>query len=273
MSDKDAQFQRLMELAHLPPADSRRKALEREIELMDSQGQQFWRELLGENDRIFTQMGDIPMPPDLEERLLRLPDSPLAIDPWWKQALARPVIWKAAAACAILAAGVVAAIYLYNWGTSAGTLGGPQALPDSLAMTISQEAIAYHESSSAPEVAGPDAARIEAALKGHDLTFPVMMLEPRDPLVLQGGGVCTIDGIPAAYTRWQASDLHYTLYQFDGARIGVPASFHDTTESPLALWHDNFHPRVVIWPGPEGKCTWALVMDSDSARNEFRNSY
>jgi hypothetical protein len=269
MSKLARQHQRLLELAHLPPGDPRRRVLDQEIASMDAQSQQFWRGLLVENDRIFAQIGEVPIPVDLEERLLRLPDSPLPADPWWRQATALQLGWISIAVACALVALAVGGVVMYVFAPPPA----PRPLADALAMAITRDAISYHQTSAVPEILGPNAAQVYTALKAKDLSFPIMVLEPQDPLVLQGAGICTIDGLPAAYTRWQAGDLHYTLYQFDGARIGAPASFADTTESEANLWHDNFHPRVVIWPGPAGRCTWALAMDSDSAKNEFRSSY
>ena len=236
---------------------------------MEPQQQQFWRELLRENDLIFAQIAETPMPPDLQERLLRIPDLPISPEPWWRNAMSVQLGWRSiAAACAVVALAIVG-IFYYWFAPPAP----PQPLADALAMDITRDAIAYHQTAAAPEIPGPDKAQIIAALKAKNLTFPIMMLEPQDHLVLQGGGLCTIDGVPAAYTRWLFGNIHYTLYQFDGAKIGIPASFVDTTESPTNLWRGDFHPRVTIWPGPAGRCTWAIATDTDSATNEFRNSY
>lgn len=265
MSRAPLTSQLLQELAHLPPADPRRAELHAQIQLMPPEDRDYWLQILQETDLLYAQATRPTVPPGLQEKLLALPDQPPA--PWWKEAGNVQLGWKSLAACALIGIGIIT--YLF-WPPPPP---GPRELSQSVAWPISRLAVSRQEAQPPLEVAGGDAGQVQTALSARGFSFPVMVLQPRVPLTLLGGGVCDFGPAPAVFTRWAGNGLTYTLYQFDGRKLGVPDRFLRTTEVPTQLWHDDLRYRVVIWPGRGAPCAWALVMQNDAAIDAFSQSY
>jgi hypothetical protein len=143
-------------------------------------------------------------------------------------------------------------------------------LDEQVALSLTRQVVHLHETKLALEVTDTDSKHVIKALASHNLPFPVSMLLPDGNLLaLRGGGVCQIQGVPAAFTRWEGNGLNYSLYQFDGKKLGVPAVFRTSSETPSDLWHDNKHYRVVIWSDASGQSTWALVLENENAQDLF----
>jgi hypothetical protein len=210
------------------------------------------------------------MPAGLEGRLLGIAGAIPA------HGRARPVVYRIAANWKWIAACLLLALALRNYMTWEVSSRLPRDIPltSNIAATISRQTVQFDQSGAPLAITAGDPAKVQAALAAHGFAFPVMVLHPQGSATLVGGGACDLHGTPAAFTRWQdTSGLTYTVFQFDGTTLGVPAEFKTTTDSPTNLWHGDAHYRVVIWSGKVGKCTWALVMDSDRATDMFSNSY
>jgi hypothetical protein len=259
MNNPSPQSQRLWELVCLPPQDPRRAAVLAEIEAMDREERDYWLNMLRESDEFHLQIRAVQMPAGLEARLLNLPDAPIPLRLPPRTLLKNVWFQRLAAAAAIL---IILAVYLY-WPASTRPA---QLLDDQIAVLIARQAA---ENNPPLNITSNNADQVKTALSAQRLPFPVMILQPKTPLDLRGGGVCDFHGTPAVFTRWQGDGRTYTLYQFNGKPLGVPGSFLKTTEIPKEFWHDDYHPRVVIFAGSGGLCTWALVMDSDTAKDVF----
>jgi hypothetical protein len=271
MSEGFAQSQQNSELAQLPATDPRRQAFEASLAKMEPAERQYWQAMLQETDRLYAQMADVAVPRDLEQRLRAIAEeNPRAS--WWRQALQMRLNGPTAAFAALAAVVVVAVTGYLLWQPVPPLPPMARELDDQLARTVAARAI--NADGAAPlQVASSDAGAVAAALKAHSYTFPVVMLTPRAPLELRGGGECDLGGTPAVFTRWQGGGAHYTLFEFDGKALGMPANFFRNTQAPKDLWHDDSHYRVVLWPGANAACTWALVMDTDAATDLFSGGY
>jgi hypothetical protein len=261
MSEWDPQSQLLHELANRAPDDPLRQAFESQLHLSSSIEREHWQALLKETDQFHSELSRVPIPAGLEQKLLGVPDEKAARRPWWDIQLD----WRAAAAILLITVMIGGYLLLPSHPRPKLT----PVLAESVAVRITDEAVQYHQSQMPLEVASNDAKEVETALGSHNLGFPVMVLQPRADLDLRGGGVCDFGGTPAAFTRWQGNGLTYTVYQFDGKKLGAPPKFLTKLESPKELWVGDNHYRVVIWPGSGGACTWALVMENEKAIDAF----
>jgi hypothetical protein len=261
--------EQIRELATLPPASPARKSMETRLAAASAVERRYWLSFLAQTDWLYASMADVQVPAALQDRLLAIADA--APPAGW----ARPTVYRVAANWKWLAACLLLALSLRNylsWETASRL---PRDIPlnSSLAATITRQAVQFDETSPPLEVAAADPAKVQAALAAHAFSFPVMVLHPQGSASLLGGGACDLGGTPAAFTRWRdGAGLTYTVFQFDGTTLGIPAVFRTTAQSPTDLWHGDAHYRVVIWSGKVGKCTWALVMDSDQATDMFSNS-
>lgn len=250
----------------LPPDSPARKSFEAQLQGADPQQRQFWRDMMNETDRLRGQIADVQMPASLAAKLRQIPESspPSA---WWELIAARQFGWKTM----ITAAAITVAVASYFfWPVEPSR---PTVLNDDLALAISKDAVDNHEAQLPLAVSSADAAVVQAQLQSRAGAFPVAVLQPRAKLNLEGGGICDFHGTPAVFTRWQGDGVEYTVYQFDGKKLGVPSQFVRTLEVNKSLWHDAHHDSVVLWPGSEGKCTWALVLETESAKDDFSSGY
>ncbi|HUB26440.1 MAG TPA: hypothetical protein VL992_13520 [Tepidisphaeraceae bacterium] len=261
MSYWDPQSVELQELAALPPSDPRRREFEASLAMASPSEKLYWTGLLRETDRLYAELSRVPTPPGLEDRLLAIARTDRR--PLRDRLVNLAFDWRYLVGGLVTAAIVAGACFWF------AEPSGPVPLPDSFAEQIADQAVHEHEQPPPLQVAGSDLQTVQAALNRGQVPFPVVVLQPAGKLALQGGGACDLDGTPAAYTRWTGNGQTYTLYQFDGRKIGIPARFYRRLEVPRSLWHDTHHYSVVIWPGDGGQCTWALVLESERAKDMF----
>jgi hypothetical protein len=278
MIERGPRYQEFQQAACLMPGDPDRLRFESEIQTMNLVERIHWMRELGETDRLRGELDRVQIPSQLVQNLLRIARETSTVDlspaalkpvvPTWRAALNRPMGRLIAAAVALIGIGLLA----YNlWPASEPA--GRALLNDKLAGGIAKQAVQLQEAAAPMEFALTDPRKLSDALSSHQFSFPIMMLNPTAKVDFRGGGVCDFEGTPAVYTRWQGKGVNYTVYQFDGKKLGIPASFLTTDQIPRELWHGNSHYRVVIWPGPAGQCTWAVAMDSDTADDVFSGSY
>jgi len=254
----------LRELASLRNGAPERQALVLRLASAAEAERDYWTDFLRLTDRLYAASARVEPPAGLEERLLLIADEQPMAAPRWKQVLRNSLNWKSVAACLLI---VLAARNLAVWWSSLPP--EKPLLASNVAAVISKDAVKFTDSNRALDVTGGDAGQVQTALASRGLPFPVMVLHPKVKLDLFGGGTCDLDGTPAAYTRWQSNGQNYTVFQFDGSKMGVPSDFRATSQTPSALWHDSRHYHVVIWPGKVGGCTWVVVMESDGAQDVF----
>jgi hypothetical protein len=265
MTDWAPQSEHLLELANLPANAMDRQVMQTQVRLSSGVERDYWLSYLAETDRLYEELARVQPPQGLQDRLLRLPGGAQAPLPWHR----RPITldWKAVAAILVLGVGLLSYLY-FNSGPRRPVM--PEPLAEAMAGPIATQAVEFHQFNPALEVVSNDPTKVQTELSGHQFSFPVMVLQPYSPKIsLLGGGTCDLDGTQAVYTRYSDSKFTYTVFEFDGSRVGVPANFQRTVESPPGVPQNSQHYRVVIWPGPAGKCTWALVLESDAASDQF----
>jgi len=262
MSNWDPENPDLAELANLPRGDSRRQAFEDDLANADASQQEYWRTIMRETDHLSAEFSRLDVPPNLQARLMQIAAPPVA--PKRAGWMNIQISWKHLLGGAVAAAILAGAYFLFEPKPARMV-----ALDDSFADEIGTQAVQTHESQTPLQITNTDPHVVETALTQDKMPFPVAVLQPNFHLDLVGGGTCDMAGTPAVYTRWRKDGDNYTLLEFDGRRIGIPAEFYRRIDVPQKLWHDTHHYRVVLWPGNSGECTWALVLESDNAKDAF----
>jgi hypothetical protein len=252
----------LRELANLPRDAAARQAMEERLASVEPVEREYWIGYLRLTDRLHAELEGIKAPPAFEDTLLSIADQERPASKW-RIAVRKTMNWRSIAAVLLLA---IASRNLWTWYSTLPAR--PQPLENSLAMTLSHEAIVELESHPTLDVTSNDAGAVREAIASRGAPF-ALVLHPRGKADLLGGGVVDFRGTPAAYTRWKSGDANYTVYQFDGSKMGVPASFASTEQKPTELWHDKERYSVVIWPGKLGGCTWVSVCENDEAQDLF----
>lgn len=277
MSEQNGKPLDPVELVSLPPDDPYRQKLMAGLNARpaDDKQRQRWERELALTDRLRRLLPQVTSPTDMETRLLTIPEkesmvsSPAAPTSGKNARGFRGILRYAAAAILLLMVGICAYFY---WPRSEAT---PEALNPALARQMADWAVKSHETSRSAslEIASADPATVQKALAAHGEDFPVIMLKPDNAkATLVGGGTCDFGPAKAVFTRWKLGDAVYSLFEFNGKDLQVPAIFLQRTETPRDLWNGDNHYRVSLWPGQQGKCCWALVMETDNAPNVFGNS-
>ena len=260
---------RLLELASLPPGDPGRKELDVELSRMPVAERARWTKMIHETDLLYTGLPEVDVPPDLESRLLKIPhaaaDAKSAPAPTAPIAKIGPRRWKLYAACLLILL-PIAGVALWNM-PHADTTPISYALATDKADEVANLAEQLHLSPPALAVTSSDPATVEKALndamKPYNMPFPAMMLPPKSPATLLGGGVASFGSTHAAFTRWTSGKETVTLYQFDGKPLNLPAGF----DKALVTAKGGHY--VSIWPGYGNPCTWALVSDTKPGAELF----
>jgi|GEM_PF-4118114 len=247
-------------MAQSPPNDPTRQILLARLADMEEKHREHWLGVLRETDQIHAAISQVPVPDNLADRLLIIPDKATA-----RPRFLRPAFIGTLAAACLLA---VIGSYFLSIVTAPKP---PRPLPpmqEAMAMRIATTAVAQYSSEAEVQVSSTDTGKLQSELAAHSMPFPVLVLHPRMAMDLAGGGVCDFQGSAAVYTRWKADGLTYTVYEIDQKSLGTPARFKTTTETSPLLWRGDHHYRVVIWPG-SANCTWAMVMDGEKASDAF----
>lgn len=253
------------EVACLPAGDPHRDALLRQLEGAPPKERQRWEEELALSDRLREELGRVDVPANLQARLLAVPAAEMQLV-GEKAVVSKPTrrvfgMPPRAAAGLVIVAGLAAA-YLFTRKPAA-----PERLDAAVAKSLAALAVQHH--ATPPAVVSADPEKVKQSLEASGLDVPVIMLAPEPGTTLEGGGTCNFGGVKAAFTRWKNGDSTYTLYEFNGRKLGAPGIFYSVTQQPRELWNDQFQYQVFVFPGSQGKCCWALVMETERAKNVF----
>jgi hypothetical protein len=248
------------ELSQLPPDDPRRREFEERLAVFPAPERAYWIEMLAESDRNYASLAGTQLEAMVQQKLLDIPDTQPQLSIWQRIGGER-LGWAHYAAAIVLVIGI---IRFGMWWTQPVYHDLPQ-LNQQLADSISQMAVSHE---SAPmQVQSSDPVAVADGLKKQNLPFTPVVLQPTSPLNLRGGGVFTYQSTPVAFTRWTGNGVNYTLYQFDPQSMGVPPLFAKMINTVVSAQ------RVVLWPGANGACTWALVLKNNKATNPFSTPY
>ncbi len=235
---------RMGEVAALPHEDAKRLAVVRQISQVEGPLEQEWLELLREDERMRLELARVTPPPDLEQRLLAIPQQIKPRTRW----LLRTSRWVSALAAVLV-------IGLALWGVTAmknhrlsRTLGD-----------IATLAMASHETQPDLAVASSDWQVVRTALDGS-LYFPIDRPKLDPSFKLLGGKVVKLAGASMVYTRWESAGRTYSLYQFCGKDFGInaPVARQEISPRPSPKARCN----VIVWT--EDHCDYALVIDGET---------
>ena len=267
----------LLELTSLPSGDPRRKDLDRELALMPEAERTRWTLMMHETDLLYGNLPQVDVPPDLQAKLLQIPQSPAAAQPAppppTPLAKIGPRPWRLYAACLLILL-PVAGFAIWNMPRSETVLGPIVAPPavvfdSTKANEVATLAEQLHESPPPLSIASSDPVAVQNALdasfKTYVSRFPAMVPLPKPPATatLLGGGVVSFGKTHAVFTRWTSGKDTLTLYQFDGQPFKIPDGFDKALVSTKS---GHF---VSIWPGYGNPCTWACVADNKPAAELF----
>jgi len=253
---------RRLELAALPRTDPRRQ--EHLLSLAgDPQARAACEKVFAEADLLRAHLAATPVPGDLESRLMAI-----AATPRRPAFFALPSASRLAVALVLLCAAVVLRLLWPHPEL-------PAQLTDAVARPAALLACTIHQAPPPLKITSSNIHDVESALKtdSTNMPFPISVLTPREKVTLVGGGLCNFGSHQAVFTRWQnATGLVCTLYQFDGKDFHIPPTFVRTQLNlPAPPGHDPY--RVVLWPSPDGVCTWAVVLENSKSPDAFSAVY
>ena len=237
--------QKLEETAALPPDDSQRQDFERRLANESESAQQHWQDLLLENESFRDNLAKIPVPDDLQQRLLSIPE-PVSEIP---KRVFKPIHygWALAAAAAML---MMLTAGLTRHYTS-----------NSRMRTVALLAINNHLNHLQDH--GVDAQSIDKAELEQSLTkqvgFQVTVPDLENGLHLEGGRKCQLGTHPVAFTLWKEGQSEYSLFQFETDRFGLAASIKPTlvrNTQPAGTEH-----TTGAWIWTRGKYGYVLTGD------------
>jgi len=198
-------FPRRMEQASsLPAHDAVRVDVEQAVMRDGSADSERWNALLHEAQQIREALADVPVPPDLNQRLLTIPETvPTG-------AVRQSVTWLpwTVAAVVFLIAGFVVAQYLVK---------------QSHLQTVAVLAINNHANHVDDEnnFHSGTAVDVERRLSTQ-LNFDVHIPSLGDSIELVGGRPCKLGRRPVAYTLWRRRAGKVSLFQFQPDEFGLP---------------------------------------------------
>lgn len=243
------------ESANLPASDPSRDELIRRIAELPEAERDQWAAFLAETDRLYARMAEVAVPPELVGNLLNIPSA--ISPPSSRSRMQRPLGWKTLGVILLSLATAAIAIFVATRPVHRSPLDAR------LSERIGEMAV--KNADNRPEVTSGDARQVREVLENLHSAVSVSIPNPPPGMQLLGGGVADFNGEKAVFTRWRGKDGLYTLYQFDGTRMGVPPQFKGNSLYPTG---DKAHRRVDIWLGAGGQDDWALVLEG-TARNDF----
>lgn len=243
------------ESANLPANDASRAELLKRIASLPEAERDQWTAFLEETDRLYARMAEGTVPPELVANLLRIPNAISAPASPAKPWLHRPLGWKTLSVILLTFATIAIAVFMATRPV--------HRLPLNAQLSETVAKLAVKNEGRPLEIAGDDAKRVCDVLQNLHPNFSVSIAAPPG-MQLLGGGRAEFNDRQAVFTRWRGKDGLYTLYQFDGESLGLPAQFKGTSLYPSP----DAQRRVDIWPGASGQGDWALVLEG-AARNDF----
>ncbi|HVT82083.1 MAG TPA: hypothetical protein VHM90_15680 [Phycisphaerae bacterium] len=217
-----------MELASLAADDPQRQAFAQRVAGMPPAERARWEAEFALTDRLRADLADVAVPPGLETRLLAAPGAEPQPAEGTKRGFRIFGMSGRLAAALVILAGVLA-YYLLFMASDAGT---PGYLDTAVANKI--VAVAIERQPAAPALASSDVETVKKALESGGVDVPVIMLTPEPGTSLVGGGTCDFAGTRAAYTQWKNGESKYTLYEFDGKKLGAPKNFYSQLAGPTS---------------------------------------
>ncbi len=242
--EKDRLHRRIEEVAALPADDPLHKEVFRKVSQAEPWAEQYWLELLRNDEKLRLVLRHVHPPENLRERLLKIPSTTVLRRRNVRRAL---VFAGMAAACLIVAV----------WLSLPVIRTGPT-------LTEATRALAALDHVKRPEltvktaVSSEIVARLEAAVK-----FPISIPALGEEYDLLGGRVCKFGTMPIVYTRWQHRGRDHSLYQVRLADFDLPPEFTTQVVTVPPTPAEPAGHRVRLWA--EGDYAFALVCEDKQA--------
>jgi len=228
--DESLLRQAMGEAAVLPPEDPARRAVERQVVESGRWAEIEWQALLQETDCLREQLARVPVPTDLEERLLGLARNAVSPTPTesagsWRRRRTWLIAIAASAAVALITVGI--------------TRHARETTPLLQVARLAINNHVAHLDDLHLSVTTDDPTRLREALAG---VVPFEIVAPQrhrdykfnDSLALVGGRPCKLGAHPVAYSLWrnEKGTLSCSLYQFRTADFGLP---EDQPRTPVRV--------------------------------------
>lgn len=235
------------EAAALPSEDPVRQELEAEISRQGLWAEKEWLDLLSQDEHCRLALRKVPVPPDLEAKLLAIPEQGRV-----KRitAVRKVKLMATIGTCAL--ALLLAAFFLSRsaW------------RQDSSLQTMALMAINEHLNDRHVDIKPKEGVLFESQFSGHT-SFRVRIPDLGPELQLLGGRHCTLGIHPVAYSLWTSKQGEYSLFQFKLADVEVSPISSPRQISPKTPVLAGSPCEVLFWS--EGDSGFILVAD----RGEF----
>ncbi len=249
--EKDRLRRRMEEVAALQADDPRHEEVFRQISQSGPWAEQYWLELLRDDEKLRLLLRHVHPSEDLRERLLKIPAT---------TALPRMKVRRA-----LVSAGVaVICLIVAVWVILPAMRTGPTLAEATRELAVLAAIDHVKRSELTVETAIPSeiVARFKAAAK-----FPVSIPVLGEEYNLLGGRVCKFGTRPIIYTRWRRRGREYSLCQVRPTDFDLPREFPTQVVSVPAQPKEHAGYRVVIWS--EGHCAFVLVCDDPAGGEEL----
>ena len=239
--ETDRLRRRMEEVAALPADDPRHKEVFRQISQAGPWAEQYWLELLRDDEKLRLLLRHVHPSEDLRERLLNIP--------------ATTVLRRTNVRRALVFAGVaVICLIVAVWASLPAMQTGPTLTEATRALAV----LAATDHVERPELTVQTAMSSEVVAQlNAGVKFPISIPALGEEYDLLGGRVCKFGTRPIVYTRWRRRGREYSLYQVWPTDFDLPRTFPTQVVSIPAKPKEPAGYRVIVWS--EGHCAFALV--------------
>ena len=249
--EKDRLRRKMEEVAALPADDSRHEEVFRQISQAGPWAEQYWLELLRDDEKLRLVLRHVHPFEDLQERLMKIP--------------ATTVLRRTNVRRSLVSAGVVViCLIVAVWVSLPAMRTGPTLAEATRALAALTATDHLKRPVLTVETAMPSeiVARFEAAVK-----FPISIPALGKEYDLLGGRVCKFGTKPIIYTRWQHRGRDHSLYQVRLGDFDLPRGFMTQVVTVPPTQAETSGYRVTLWA--EGDCAFASVCEDKQGSGEL----
>ncbi len=239
--EKDRLRRRMEEVAALQADDPRHEEVFRQISEAGTWAEQYWLELLRDDEKLRLLLRHVHPSEDLRERLLKIPSTTV---------LRRRNVRRTLVCAGVAAVCLVVAV----WVSLSVIRTGPTLTEATRALAVlaAIDHVKQPELTVKTAISSEIASQLNAAVK-----FPISIPVLGEEYDLLGGRVCKFGTRPIVYTRWRRRGREYSLYQVWPTDFDLPRKFPTQVVSIPAKRKEPAGYRVIVWS--EGHCAFALV--------------
>lgn len=227
--DEDTLRRRLEEASLLGPDDPERPAVTAELAGLPDGAREEWRLLCAETELLRQEIRRVPVPANLDARLLAVADTHAAPRP----SILRRFAWVAAAASVLVCAIVGGLLLLDRRARS-------ERVRELAALAVASHVYDRHVT---VETSDPD--RLEQRLAGA-VPFAVEVPDLGTAYRLVGGRKCALGTRAVVFSLWEGPAERCSVFQFDPGEFGLEDDLSSVEIRP-SRGAGPPHPRVRIW--------------------------